>query len=66
MPDRERTYVCDDCGYDLTLTPTQVAALLRWGNPVQRPPCPKNLDGQHRVSDEQLGVLLGLRQRAGR
>jgi hypothetical protein len=48
------TYRCEDCGLDLTLTPEQLEALMKWGNPVRRQPCTANEDGMHRVSDEQL------------
>lgn len=51
-------YHCDDCGLDLSLTEGQIEHLRKYGNPVTRPSCPKNANGRHRVSAEQLSVAL--------
>jgi hypothetical protein len=45
---------CEDCGLDLTLTPEQLEALKKWGNPVRRQPCTANEDGLHRIAGGQL------------
>jgi hypothetical protein len=41
---------CDECGLDLTPTPEQLEALVRWGNPLRRQPCLKTASGLHRVA----------------
>jgi hypothetical protein len=51
------TYLCDDCGLDLTLEPWQIQWVIEHGNPVPRPPCPVNEDGAHRVGDGQLAAV---------
>ena len=46
--------VCDSCGADLSLQQWQLDWVIKYGNPVPRPPCPNNEDGLHRVSAEPL------------
>ena len=41
---------CVECGADLRPTPEQIDALVRFGNPLRRPPCLKTTSGLHRVA----------------
>lgn len=43
---------CEACGMDLTPTPEQIRALLRFGNPLRRQPCLETENGLHIVPRE--------------
>jgi len=41
---------CVECGADLRPTPEELEAVVRFGNPLRRPPCLKTASGLHRVA----------------
>ena len=59
MSAEQGQYLCEECGYDLTLTRWQLAWLRQYGNPIPRPVCPANpRTGKHRISEEQTMAYI--------